>query len=211
MTTPFTRNLRIHGKTPRFAHTFQSYPYQVRDAMLDRIKAMPEFTGFTFRSINAFQVQPENVPFCAVYFLEEKGVPDGDPNAGEVRFWTSVRYGISVIIQNNNSDQADLKLDRFCQTLTEKLFTDRTLYDGDFTGDAKIRSFTSLTRIHVFGNLIKDQETPTAELRLELTCDLGAITYEPQIVDDFETVRETTIPPGGDINSPAIISVYEVD
>lgn len=195
MVQPFSRGLRLRGKGPVLDHTQTSYPMLVRDGILTRIQAMAAFAGFDFDTNNAMQVQPEHVPHCGCYLLQEQMTPDGDANAGEVRFSTVAVIGISVIIQDNNAEDAEKLLDYYSQQLMRRLFTDHTLYDNSVF---KIEAFTAGTRTHHFGNMLKDQETPIAELRLQLNVDLGVITHEPQITDDLEVIATRTAwPPGG--------------
>ena len=122
--------------------------------------------------------------------------PDGDANVGEVRFRTVARIGIGVIIQNNDTAAAEYKLDAASQVLMTGLFADHTLYDNDVF---KIQAFSAGTRQHNFGSMLKDNETPIAELRLEISCDLGTITYPPYVPDDLEIIHvETAFPLEGD-------------
>jgi len=195
MVMPFKRDLRLHGKSPHVVHVQRSYPILVRDGILDRIKLMPFFSTFKFGKTTAIPIQAPSLPFCGVYLLQEQGTPDGDANVGEVRFRTVARIGIGVIVLNNDSEAAEYQLDAANQTLTG-LFADHTLYDNDVF---KIQAFTSVTRQHNFGSMLKDNETPIAELRLEIACDLGTITYPPYVPDDLEIIHvETVFPVGGD-------------
>ncbi len=212
MTTPFSKGLRLHGKTPRINHVFNSEAMLVRNAIFDRIKLMSFFTSFKFGSDSALSIQPETLPYCGVYLLGENMIPEGDPNAGEVRFRSVAQIGISVIIANNDSAAAEMKLDAANQVILIKLLSDPTLYNwsGKY-GPVKIQSFPQCDRAHVFGNVGKDQQTPSAELRLMLSCDLGTIMYPPEVLDDLETIRVETLPPGGDENTTRIISEYDIE
>lgn len=194
MTMPFKRDLKARGKSPHVVHVRRSYPILVRDGILDRIKLMPFFATFKFGKTAAIPIQAPMLPYCAVYFLNDQETPDGDANAGEVRFKTVARIGISVIIQNNDPEEADLVLDTAYQVLVTNLFADHTLYDNDIF---KIQAFISGTRQHIFGNAGKDQETPIAELRYEIGCDLGVVTYPPYVPDDLEQIHVKTRWPGG--------------
>ena len=195
MTTPFKRDLRMRGKTPRVDHVRRSYPILVRDGIMDRVKAMPYFSSFHFSTNKSLQIQPQSLPFCGVYLLQELMTPDGDANVGEVRFRTTTRIGFSVIVLNNDADAAEYQLDTAMQVITGGLFADPTLYDNSVF---KIQAFISGSRQHVFGGVGQDNETPIAELRYELTCDLGAITYPPFEPDDLEIIHvETAFPAGG--------------
>ena len=196
MTVPFKRDLRLHGKSPHVVHTQRSYPILVRDGILDRIKLMSFFATFTFGTNTAIPIQTASLPFCGVYLIQELMTPDGDANVGEVRFRTVARIGIGVIVLNNDATAAEYMLDAASQALMTGLFADHTLYDNDLF---KIQAFSAGTRQHNFGSLAKDNETPIAELRLEISCDLGAITYPPYIPDDLEIIHvETAFPLEGD-------------
>jgi hypothetical protein len=204
-------NLRLHGKIPSVYHVGVSYPILVRDGILNRIKVMPFFSPFVkFSSNKALQIQPENIPFCGVYLLQETMIPDGEANAGEPRFRTSARIGISVIIQNNDSVAAEYKLDAAMQSISFGLFTDSTLYNNK---SFKIQGFSAGSRQHVFGHVgVSDQETPIAELRFELVCDLGVILYEPLVSDPLEVIHtETSFPIAGTADEKAAIQQVKIE
>ena len=196
MVQPFKRDLRLHPKIPKVRSTFRSYPMLVRDGMFDRVKLMPFFSSFNFSTKKDLKIQLEMIPFCGVYFLQEFMSPDGDANTGEVRFRTTARYGFSVIIQNNDSDQSESTLDKAAQVISGGLLTDPSLYNNKIF---KIQSFSGGTRQHVYGHVGQDQQTPIAELRYELTCDLGVIDYPPFVEDVLEVIHlETIFPIDGD-------------
>jgi hypothetical protein len=190
-----------------------SYSLLVRDGVMDRLKAMPIFSGFKFSTNRALQIQPQSLPFCGVYFIQETQSPDGDADAGEIRFRTYTRIGFSIIVQNNDPADAELKLDRAFMAITRGLFSDKTLYDNS---SFKIQGFTSGNRQHVFGNAGQDNETPIAELRYEMLCDLGTITYPPYVPDDLEVIHvKTAFPDGGTPAEQAAVqqveAQYDVD
>jgi len=189
MVQPFKRDLRLHGKTPKVRSTRRSYHMLVRDGMFDRVKLMPFFSGFNFSTKKDVKIQLQSIPFCGVYFLQLFLAPDGDANAGVVRFRTSSRYGFSVIIQNNDSDEAEFILDKAMQSLSG-LFSDPTLYNNK---QFQIQSFAGGLIQHVYGHVGQENQTPIAELRFELTCDLGVIDYPPFVEDDLEVIHLETV------------------
>jgi hypothetical protein len=212
VTVVFPRSLRLHAKIPRVDHTRMSYPMVVRDGIMNRLKAKPYFSTFKFSTSRAVQIQPQSLPFCGVYFLQETQTPDGDINAGEVRFRVSARYGFSVIVLNNNPEEAEYQIDRAMMQITS-LFSDPTLYGG---ADAEIQGFAGGNRQHVFGNAGQDNVTPTVELRYELTCDLGTVTYEPVVPDILEVIRsDTSFPIGGTAqqhhDTQQVVSQYDME
>jgi len=164
----------------------------VRDGIMSRIKVMPFFAGFNFSVNKTLQIQPTTIPLCGVYILQEMSAPEGDADAGEIRFRTAVRYGFSVIIQNNDHVAGEYTLDKAYQAITIGLFSDPTFYNNK---SFRIQGFTSGTRQHFFGSVGLDNETPIAELRYELVADLGTITYPPIVEDDLEVIHEETIFP----------------
>lgn len=207
---PFPANLRIHGKSPRVEHVEPTYPILVRDGTLTRIQAMPTFSGFNFTSNKSLQIQPTSIPFCGVYLLQELSAADGDANAGEPRFRTLARIGISIIVQNNDATAAEHKLDILYQHIITGLFSDPTYYNND---RFKIQGFTGGSRMHAFGSVGLDNETPIAELRFELTCDLGIIYYPPYVPDDLEIIHMKTAYPSIEKKdtSQQIEAEYDVD
>jgi hypothetical protein len=178
-----------------------SEAFVVRDKIMARLRAMTFFNGFTKFSTNTSeQIQPENVPFLGVYFINEDMTPDGDANVGEVKFKSSATYGISVVVQNNDAAAAENKLDAAWAAFS-KIFIDPTLYNWKNVGkpnEVAIQAYTRGNRSHVFGSVGKENAIPIAEMRFNLTCDLGVIDYPPVIDDDFLLIHVKTQYPGGD-------------
>jgi hypothetical protein len=185
----------------------------VRDHLLERLQGLAFFTahGFFFSTNKAHVIQPENIPLAAVYFIEETNSPDGDANVGEVRFRCVARYGFSVMIQNNDATAAENKLDEAMAAINS-LFKDPRVYNWDgSSGLAKIQAFTRGSRTHQFGSVGAENEMPVAELRFDLTADLGVITYDPDVVDDFNTIHvETRYPPGSSDGTPQVTVQYDI-
>jgi len=205
---PFKRDFRLHAKLPRMDVVEVSYPIRVRDGLMARVKKMPFFSTFNFSSNKSKVILLESIPFFGLYLLQEFMAPDGDANAGDVRFRTSVRYGFSVIIQNNDAVAAEYLLDKAMQALTVGLFTDASTYNNAYY---KIQAFTGGKREHVFGHVGSDQQTPIAELRWELMCDLGVIEYTPFIPDVFEVLHEETIFPDDSTGDPSRVPQVKIE
>src|SRR4051794_26085809 len=126
--------------------------------MLERIKGMPFFAPFAKFSTNkSEQIQPENVPFFGLYFINKDLSPDGDIDAGEPRFRSSALYGFSIIVQNNDAVAAENKLDEAWVLLMDRLLTDPTLYNNP---DALIQGYARGTRTHQFGSIGADNSIP---------------------------------------------------
>lgn len=188
-----------------------SVAIQVRDGIVTRLQAAQFFTQvtFTFTKNRALQIQPETLPLCGVYFISETHTPEGDPNAGEPRFRTTARYGLSVLVVNNDMEAAEYVLDLAAQAIATALFTDPTFY---YNSSFKIQSFNFGTRSHSFGSAGLDNETPFAELKWELICDLGTDTYPPLVLDDLDLIHvKTAFPLGGTPEEQAAVQQVEAE
>lgn len=177
-----------------------SIAMQVRDGILTRIQAMSFFTNpaivpaFKYTKNRSMIVQPSSLPLCGVYFLQESATPEGDANVGEPRFRVSVRYGLTVMLINNDMEAVEYTLDLAAEAIRSGLFSDPTFYNND---DFQIQGFSFGMRRHNFGNTLEN-ETPFAELQWELVCDLGTITYPPIVLDDLDLIHvKTAFPLGG--------------
>jgi hypothetical protein len=171
----------------------------VRDRIRSKIAAMPFFSTFHFSTNKALQIQPENIPFAGIYFIEKTDLPDGDANVAEVRFRETVRYGISVIVQNNDAEAAENKLDEAMAAINT-LFKDPKFYNWEGlwkNGEVAIQAFLRGSETHQFGSVGAENEMPIAELRYDLTCDLGVIYYEPDVPDDLQSIHVKTQFPSG--------------
>jgi hypothetical protein len=195
------------------ALTDKTYPMLVRDHLMERLKALPYFAGhsFHYHTNRSVQIQPESLPFAGVYFIEETNLPDGDANEGEVRFRCMARYGMSIIIQNNDSIKAESELDKAMNAINQ-MFTDPRIYNWEGKhGPAKIQAYVRGARTHQFGSVGAENEMPVAELRFDLTCDLGTITYDPPVNDWFMTMHvETRYPPGESDGVQQIVAQYDI-
>jgi hypothetical protein len=189
MINPVKRKLHLHTKLPLVDHIPLSYPYLVCQGALERLQKMPWFADFTFSDNKSVQIQPQDIPFCGVYFINEANTPDGDANVGEPRFRCMTTIGFSVIVQYDAASTVGKTLDIAYQAIIRGLLSDPTFYNNK---EFKIQAFTRGMRQHVYGAIGKENEMPIAEMRFELTCDLGTITYEPFVPDILETVRITT-------------------
>jgi len=209
MSSPVSNVLRLHGKIPHVEAVQRSYAMLVRDAALTRLKTFSFFQGFTFRRSHAFKILPDLMPYCCVYFLAENLSEDGNNNTGEVRFSSELRLGFSVILVNNDPDEMEDRLDDAYQVIFDGLLRDPTFYHND---RYEVEAFTRGSRMHFYGIAgLQNNETPYAELRAEITCDLGAIEYEPRVEDMLETIHVETVHPPGDTENQHVFSVYDMD
>lgn len=156
----------------------------VRDAIYDRVKAMPFFAGFTFAKNKMLRVQPAELPYCGVYLINELLLPEGDPNAGDIRLRDSARYGFSVVVVDNEGEEGETTLDQAFAEITTGLLCDTTLTGFN---NKLLQGITRGERMHVYGSVALDNETPVLELQFDMTADLGTAIFKPTIVDDFNT------------------------
>jgi hypothetical protein len=65
------------------------------------------------------------------------------------------------------------------------------LCDTTFTGfnHKLLQGITRGERMHVYGSVALDNETPILELQFDMTADLGTAIFKPTITDDFLTLH----------------------
>ena len=176
-----------------------SFSILIRDAMLDRVKVLPFFKNKfnKFGRSKALPIQPENIPYAGCYIVDETLTPDGDANAGDIRFEHALRLGFSIVIRNNDPDETEDKLDGAYWSLMNGLLRDASLtnmlgaYDADGAEGFAIEGFTRGTRKNVYGTAGLNNEMATAELQLELTCKYRTM-WSPVIEDDLITIHTVT-------------------
>ena len=204
-----TARLRLHGKIPHVETVTRSYAMLVRDAAIARCKVMPFFRGFTFTRSHAVKIITDKMPYCCVYFMSEQLSADGDADAGEARFDSTVRLGFSVMIVNNDTDRMEDRLDDAYQAIFNGLLRDPTFRKNS---QYEIEGYIRGSRQHFYGVIgNQNNETPYAEMRAELHCNLGAIEYEPFVEHMLETIHVETVHPPGDTENQHIFSIYDLD
>ena len=196
---------------PRIAHPptiteVQSFSFVIRDAFLDRLKRTPFFSSFFTRKSKQLQIMPNQIPYLGVYFINEDMSPDGDLNAGEIRFTHMLKLGFSVAIVNNDPVACEAKLDEAFWIIMNTLWRDPNLTNmlntTAYTGVAstpdnvRIEGVSRGTRRHVFGNAGLDNELPYGEMQYEATIKYEA-DYAPIITDQLLQVGlRTGVKPG---------------
>ena len=184
----------------------QSWSFIIRDMFLARLMRSPFFARFTPRKNKSLPVMTNQIPSLGVYFVSEDMGPDGDLNAGEIRFTHMLKLGFSVVIVNNDPVECEAKLDQAFWAIMNTLwrdpnltsFIDTTVYPGSVGNpdNARIEGVSRGTRRHVFGNAGKDNETPIGEMQYEATVKYRA-DYAPVIPDNFLQMGvRTGIKPG---------------
>ena len=180
----------------------QSWSFIIRDMFFDKLVAAPFFGSFTARKSRALQITTANIPYLGVYIVSEDMTPDGDLNAGEIRFIHQLKIGFSVMIVNNDPVACEAKLDQAFLTIMNTLWRDPYLtnlidtraYPGGVGNpdNARIEGVSRGTRRHVYGNAGLNNETPIGELQYEVTVRYGA-DYAPIITDNLLQIGVRTV------------------
>ena len=191
----------------------QSYSFVIRDMFLDKLVKSEFFQGFTPRKNKSLQVQTQQIPALGVYFVNEDMTPDGDLNAGEIRFTHFLKLGFSVIIVNNDPVACEAMLDQAYWAIVNTLWRDPYLtnlidtraYPGGIgtPDNVRIEGVSRGTRRHVFGNAGLNNETPIGEMQYEATVKYSA-DYAPVITDNMLLISvRTGIKPGDTLDEMA--------
>lgn len=195
----------------------QSYSIVIRDAIFATLVTLPFFAGYNARRAKMLSVQPEHIPYLGIYVIDETMTPDGDLNAGDIRFNHAFRCGFSVVIKNNDSVQAELMLDRAFWTIMNGLWRNDGLTNflhSTMPDNTRFEGVQRGTRKHLWGAAGANNELPIGELQYEATIVYRS-QFAPPITDDLlqahvETVplaTDGTVPPADEVQR--IISEYE--
>ena len=187
----------------------QSCAYDIRDTFFNKVSADAMFSGFTARKTKAFQVQPDLIPYLGVYLIDEMMVPDGDANAGCVRFNSTARIGFSVIVQNNNPEMAEKTSDHAFLRIMSLLYTDLQIMNPLTTSNAEgvlIESITRGTRRHIYGSTLGTNEIPFLELQYDVSVFYRTEWY-PDITDTLDEI-DVTVKVNNDPDADPITVVY---
>jgi len=189
----------------------------IRRGILDRLKQVP-----TFQSVKRWGLTPalrvqakledNQVPYVACYHVEETLSPDGDANHAEPRFLHTLRLGFSVCITCIDDNVADQNLDAAHWTIMNLLTNEywaKFPAAGNWNLGRPIR-IEAVTRGHVkklFGNRMINNETPVAELQMELTVT-HRTSFPPVIPDVLDTIHITVAadwPFDPNVNDPVLV------
>lgn len=183
----------------------QSYSWILLNAIFDRLFQSSFFVNFSCKRISsALQIESElHIPFLGVFLGEEILEPDGDLNAGDVRFINKVTIGIQIIVRNNNPTAMLQKLDQASWFTLNQLLRDNTLMNRLKTTmpDGNVFRLEGLPRIRfrpdVWGTTGSQNETAIGERLFWLTYQFRTEWY-PNVFDDLERITVTTAYPMGD-------------
>jgi len=199
----------------------QSFSWVLREIFLGTLTALPFFSTFTVRRVAGMPLQVKDIPLLGVYILDETMTPDGDANAGHIAFVHTFRIGFQAVIQNNDPDTAEQKLDSIFWAIMNGLWRNESItnrlnaatwhYQAGTPDNTRFESITRGTRRHRFGSTGLNNETPVAELQYDVSC-LYRAGYPPIINDDLLTFHlQTAFPVGGTSDEQAAIQQIVVE
>lgn len=172
----------------------QSCAYDVRDTFFDAVSTDAFFAGYTARRNRMLSVQPDSLPYLGVYLVDEAMTPDGDANAGCIRFSHTARIGFSVIVQNNDQDLAAKTADEAFLRIMTVLYTSPSIMNVLHNNNAEhvgIESITAGRRRHIYGAAGLNNETPFLELQYEASAFFRTEWY-PDPSDTLDEIDVTT-------------------
>jgi hypothetical protein len=187
----------------------QSFAYDIRNAMYDIVSGYDYFAGWTCRKTRMLPVQTQLIPYLGVYIVDELMIPDGDPNAGCVRFIHTARIGFSAIQAAIDQDDLEGLMDESYQKIMIALWTNPDLMNVLKQANPEgvgIESAARGSRRHVFGATGTNNEFPFGELQYEISC-LSRSEWYPDITDDFNEMDVTVAVNNKDINAVTPIHV----
>jgi hypothetical protein len=174
----------------------QTSGYDIRDAFYNVVTAAPFFANFTCRKNKMLPVQRNLIPYLGVYLVDEMMTPDGDANAGCIRFLHNVRIGFSMIQVNNDPNAAEQGADQAMQAIMVAAYTDLHLMNvltNNNPESVGIEAITRGARRPVYGAPSTDNETPFVEMQYEISCSFRSEWY-PDITDTLDEIDVTTYP-----------------
>ena len=175
----------------------QSFSLVIRDVFYDALSSDAFFASYTCRKNRMLSVQPQLLPYLGVYIIDETMLPDGDANAGCIRFSHTLRIGFSVMIANNDQVVAEQGVDAAWWRIMNRLWPDQYIMNllgtmNPHTGtenpdNTRIEGITRGVRRHVFGAAGLNNETPLAELQYDVSI-FYRTDWPPIITDDLEEI-----------------------
>jgi hypothetical protein len=172
----------------------QSYSLVVRDAFHDGIKADPFFTGYTVRKSKMLTVQRDLLPYLGVYIVDEVMTPDGDADAGDIRFIHNLRIGFSGVVANNDQVAAELQIDAIYWRIMNDFWPNADFMNvlvSSMPDNVRLEGVTRGLRRHNWGSSQLNNQTPFAELQYEATV-IYRTNWPPIITDDLLEIDVTT-------------------
>jgi hypothetical protein len=172
----------------------QSDAYNIWQAFFDRVSVDSFFSGYTIRPTVMLPVQANLLPYLGIYMGDEDMRPDGDANAGMIRFNHSGKIGFSIIIANNNRKQLLQQVDAAFWRIMGLLWTDQDLMNVLVNSNPEgvgIESIPRGQRKFVWGSTGANNETPFCECRYDVTA-FWRSEWWPPITDTLDEINIKT-------------------
>jgi hypothetical protein len=173
----------------------QTFAYNIRDAFFNVVTANSYFAAYTKRKNKWLPVQTDLVPYIGIYIINEVMTPDGDANAGCIRFSHTAQVGFSVVQSNNDPMLLEQNIDQAHQKIMTLLWTDLHLMNvlhNNNPENVGIESITRNTRRHVFGAANTSNEFPFVELEYNVNAFSRSEWY-PDITDTLNEIDVTVM------------------
>ena len=196
----------------------QSYAWIILNAIFDRLSSSSFFSGFAVKRISAaLPVEAwSQVPFLGIFLGEDLGAPDGDVNAGDIRFLHNFVVGVQIVVKNNDSTAMLQKLDQASWFALNQILRDNTLNNRLKTTLPDNVTHEGYPRVRfrpdVWGMAGTKNETPIGERLFWLTYQLRTEWYPTDFPDLERIVLTTAFPPGdatGQSQTEQVEVVYE--
>lgn len=194
----------------------QSYSWIILNAIFDRISQSSFFTGFVAKRISAaLPIEAGlHVPFVGVFLCEEVMTPDGDLNAGDIRFVNRFEIGIQIVVKNNDPVAMLTKLDQASWFVLNQLLRDNTLMNRILTTLPDNVTLEGVPRIRfrpdVWGLTGSRNETPLGERIFWIQYQLRTEWYPTEFPDLQRITVTTEFPVGADATQVKQVKVvYE--
>jgi hypothetical protein len=168
----------------------QSDAFNIWQAFFDRASADAFFANYTIRPTTMLPVQANLLPYLGIYMGDEDMRPDGDANAGMIRFNHSGKIGFSIIIANNNRRQLLQQVDAAFWRIMGLLWTDQDLMNVLINSNPEgvgIESIPRGQRKFVWGSTGANNETPFCECRYDVTA-FWRSEWWPPITDTLDEI-----------------------
>lgn len=179
-----------------------SFSLVIRDVFYDALAGDAFFTDYFKRKNKMLSVQHQQLPFLGVYIIDETMLPDGDANAGMIRFSHTLRIGFSVIVANNDQEVAERQINAAWWRIMHRLWPDQYIMNlidtmnphtgTDNPDNTIIEGITRGSVRYVYGSTALNNETPVAEMQYDVSIFFRT-TWPPIITDDLEEIDVTTV------------------
>ncbi|BCP53786.1 hypothetical protein K32_24030 [Kaistia sp. 32K] len=170
------------------------WPPRIRDHAAQLLGTLPGFAG-RVQANAILPMKAADLPCIRCTLLGRTMSPDGDATAGEPKFISSLRLGISALINADAVDALDTSLYQATEDMLDVLLT----------SPAWLASFEAITAIeasyHMVDQASSNAELLMAEARLIITIRMGE-AFEPVLPDSFQRLHMASNRPGATSDKP---------